>query len=187
MALIRREVTALLWRGREALWALAVIVAGLWLIWLGGYVLAPLGAAIGLLGAGMALLASRRLRFHQAVDAPGIVEVDEAQVGYLGPASGGFVSLAELVELRLITVRGRKLWRLKQADGQALLIPVEAEGADALFDAFASLPGMGTAALVAALDPAQPETGAATTGLPSLQTDAMRVIWRRKGMGVVAR
>ncbi len=186
--MIRPEVLQVIFRGREVLWAVAVIGAGLWLIWLGGYVLVPLGAATGLLGAGMALLAWRRLRFHQAVDAPGIVEVDEAQVGYLGPASGGFVSLAELVELRLITVQNRRLWRLKQADGQALLIPVEAEGADALFDAFASLPGMDTAALVAALDPNLPNAPNPTApNPPAPQTNALRVIWRRKGAGVAVR
>jgi hypothetical protein len=39
---------------------------------------------------------------------------------------------------------------LKQSDGQALLIPVSAAGADRLFDAFASLPGMDSQALVTA-------------------------------------
>ncbi|MEI2687828.1 MAG: hypothetical protein V9G14_17530 [Cypionkella sp.] len=87
-------------------------------------------------------MAWRRIRFAQDIDAPGVVEVDEAQIGYLGPEAGGFVSIVELVELRLLTLRGRRLWRLKQADGQALLIPVDAAGAERLFDAFATLPGM---------------------------------------------
>ena len=59
---------------------------------------------------------------------PGVVEVDEGQVGYLGPTFGGYVALPDLVELRLIAIRGQRLWRLKQADGQALLIPVAAAG-----------------------------------------------------------
>ena len=66
--------------------------------------------------------------------APGVVEVDEGQISYLGPAFGGSISVPELVELRLLTAGGRRMWRLKQADGQALLIPVEAVGADRLFD-----------------------------------------------------
>lgn len=185
--MIRPELSRRLWRGREVLWALAIMGAGLWLIWLGGYVLVPLGGAVGLLGAAMAMLAGRRLRFAQGVDAPGLVEVDEAQVGYLGPDAGGFVSLAELVELRLITVQGRRLWRLKQADGQALVIPVEAEGAEALFDAFSSLPGMDSADLVAALEQPAPNSSGAQGNLPAPQTAGMHVIWRRKGTGVVPR
>jgi hypothetical protein len=47
-------------------------------------------------------------------------------------------------------MRGRAVWRLKQGDGQALLIPAQAAGAEALFDAFASLPGMDSQSLVAA-------------------------------------
>ena len=184
--MIRPEVIALILRAREVLWAMAVIGFGAWLIWLGGYLLAPLGGAVAVLGAGLALLALRRMRFAQAVDAPGVVEVDEGQVGYYGPNNGGFVSLPELVELRLLTMRGRRLWRLKQLDGQALLIPVEAAGAERLFDAFASLPGMDTGALVAVLD--QP-TDAPTGAGQSLTSSAaeMHLVWRRKGAGVVAR
>ena len=63
----------------------------------------------------------------------------------------------------MIRLRGNRLWRLKQADGQALLIPVAAAGADRLFDAFATLPGMDTQALVAALE----------------GTGEDRVVWRR--------
>ena len=35
-------------------------------------------------------------------------------------------------------------WRLEQRGHPALLIPVNAEGSDALFDAFAALPGLRT-------------------------------------------
>ncbi len=95
----------------------------------GGYLLTPLGLGLLALGAAYALLALRRARFAQGVNAPGMVEVDEAQVGYLGPEMGGYVSIADLIEIRLLTLRGRRMWRLKQSDGQALLIPVEASGA----------------------------------------------------------
>ena len=182
MAWIRREVTEMIWRAREVIWAGLVVAAGGWLIGLGGLVLVPVGLVVGGIGAVLAVTAFRRMRFEQSVAAPGIVELDEAQVGYLGPGIGGFLSLPELVELRLLSLRGRRLWRLKQADGQALLIPVDAKGAERLFDAFANLPGMDTAGLVAALDPASLPTGAALT--LAAQT---RVIWRRAGKGVVAR
>jgi hypothetical protein len=110
------------------------------------------------------------------------VEVDEGQVGYLGPSFGGFVALPDLVEVRLVTMYGRRLWRLKQADGQALLIPVDAAGAERLFDAFGSLPGMDMAALLAALEaPVAQGRG----GMPVLRGEgaapeaAMLVVWRR--------
>ena len=180
MSLIRPEVTALFWRGREVIVGGVVVAFGLWLMALGGYVLMPIGAVIGGIGLVLAVTAFRRMRFEQAVDAPGVVEVDEAQVGYLGPELGGFLSLPELVELRILSLRGRRVWRLKQGDGQALLIPVDAAGADRLFDAFANLPGMDTGALVAALAPSSLPKAAALT----LAAET-RVIWRRQGKGVV--
>ena len=181
MAWVRPEVTDLIWRGREVIWAGLVVAAGGWLISLGGLVLVPVGAVVACVGATLAVTAWRRMRFEQATLAPGIVELDEAQVGYLGPDLGGFLSLQELVELRLLSLRGRRLWRLKQADGQALLIPVDAKGAERLYDAFANLPGMDSAALVAALDPESLPAGGALT--LAAQT---RVIWRRAGQGIVA-
>lgn len=180
--LIRPEARALLHRYREVIAALALALAGLWLVSLGGLVLVPIGLLVLALAIGWAGLSWRRLRFAQGSDAPGLVEVDEAQIGYLGPDSGGFVSIVELVELRLLTLRGRRLWRLKQADGQALLIPVDASGAERLFDAFAALPGMDSGALVAALSPdraAVDHSGALTLA------GETRTIWRRAGKGVV--
>ena len=182
MQLIRPEITDLIWRAREVIWAGLVVALGLWLIVLGGYLLIPLGLIIGGVGMVLAVTAFRRMRFVQEVAAPGVVELDEGQVGYLGPELGGFLSLHELVELRLLVLRGRRLWRLKQADGQALLIPVDAKGAERLYDAFAGLPGMDTAALVAALEPSALPAAAALT----LAAET-RVIWRRAGKGVVAR
>jgi len=169
MIWLRPEVSAALHKGQEVIAAGAVVLVGVWLVWLGGYLLVPVGLLVMGLGTILAHMAWRRMRFVQAISAPGLVELDEGQVGYLGPGDGGFLSLEELVELRLMRLHGKRMWRLKQADGQALLIPVEAQGAERLFDAFASLPGMDTRALVAALDPAPGVPGIAET----------RVIWRR--------
>ena len=114
--------------------------------------LSPLGATIVVLAFWWLILALRRIRFDRPGHAPGVVEVDEGQVGYLGPTFGGYVSLRELTEVQLMTLRGERHWRLKQADGQALLIPHGAAGAEALFDAFATLPGADMAVFTAALD-----------------------------------
>lgn len=176
MNVIRPEVMVALARWREVIAALGVIGVGLWLMWLGGYFLVPVGLGVLGLGAAWGVLAFRRMRFAQAVDAPGVVEVDEGQVGYFGPGQGGFVGLPDLVELRLIAVQGGRFWRLKQADGQALLIPVDAAGAERLFDAFASLPGMDTQALVTALAAAPVERPNHASVV--VISDSV-VIWRR--------
>ena len=183
MPLIRTEIHLLLIRWREVIVAGLLALGGLWVASRGGYLLLPVGGAVVALAAVLGIAAFRRLRFAQEVNAPGWVEVDEGQVGYLGPAFGGYVALPDLVEIRLLSMRGRRLWRLKQADGQVLLVPIDAAGAERLFDAFASLPGLDTADLVAALAPSH-HAGAASGMALAAET---RVVWRRGGRGVVAR
>ena len=184
--MIRPEVFALIRRAHEIIWAAAIMAFGLWLTWLGGYLLVPAGCLVMALGAFLAVMAWRRMRFAQDIHAPGVVEIDEGQIGYLGPTIGGYVSLPELAEVRLITLRGRRLWRLKQTDGQTILIPVDALGADRLFDAFASLPGMDTGALVTALQRPHSTPPGETLPITTTIGPEMRVIWRRRGAGVVA-
>lgn len=152
--MIRPEVAAGLVRWREVLAAAGVALLGLWLFSLGGYLLGPLGAGVIALGAAWSLIAFRRVRFDRAIDAPGMVEVDEGQIGYFGAGQGlgGYVALRDLTEIRLLMLRGRHYWRLKGADGQAILIPTAAAGAAALYDAFAGLPGIDMGRLTAALD-----------------------------------
>ena len=98
--MIRPELIAQIRRAREVMWSAAVVAGGGWLIWLGGYLLTPVGSAVMLLGAALGVMAFRRMRFAQEIDAPGVVEVDEGQIGYLGPQTGGYVSIPELTELR---------------------------------------------------------------------------------------
>ena len=184
--MIRPEVQVTLWRWREVALGAVVVSLGLWLIRLGGYLLLPLGVAVGLAGMALAVLAWRRMHFATLGEAPGVVQVDEGQVSYMGPQVGGFVSLRDLMELRLISIRGRRLWRLKQADGQALLIPVEAAGAESLFDAFSALPGMSSANLVSALAPLSGSTVPGTNTKAVLVGGENRLVWRRTGRGVVA-
>lgn len=183
MALIRPEAMAVLRPWRETALALAVAAAGLRLAAEGGVLLLPLGLGLTALGAVWALNAWRRMRFAQNVGAPGMVEVNEGQIAYLGPAFGGYAALEDLVEIRLMTMRGRRLWRLKQADGQVLLVPVDAAGAAALFDAFAALPGMDTAALVSALEGGANGTG----GMALTAGPQMTPVWHRPGQGVARR
>ncbi|MFN3973107.1 MAG: hypothetical protein ACK4L4_17365 [Gemmobacter sp.] len=180
MTLIRPEVAAALTRWREVIAAGGVAMLGLWIAAQGGLILMPAGLALVLVAGAWAVTALRRMRFGQDVTAPGIVEVNEGQIAYLGPAFGGYAALEEVVEIRLVTMRGRRLWRLMQADGQVLLIPVDATGAAALFDAFAALPGIDMGEVIAALE----GEGPAAQGAGLALGPQVRVVWRRRGVGV---
>lgn len=148
--MIRPEIARGLRRWREVIAAVMVAVAGLWIGSFGGYLLLPAGAGLAVLCLAWAIVAFRRLRFQGPVDAPGLVEVDEGQVGYFGPTFGGMVALSDLEELRLTEWHGVRQWRLRTGDGQVLLIPEGAAGADRLIDAFVALPGIDIAALTRA-------------------------------------
>lgn len=179
--MIRPETAATLHRWREVIGASALGAAGLYIASLGGLVLVPLGLALTALAAALGLQALRRLRFARDPSGPGMVEVDEAQITYLSALGGGAVSLRELSEIRLVTRRGHRYWHLRQTDGTSLPVPVDAAGADALFDAFSTLPGLDTGALVAALAPAT----TATASQPALD-GLSRIIWQRPGKGLAA-
>ncbi|MDM7458525.1 MAG: hypothetical protein P3W94_004055, partial [Paracoccus sp. (in: a-proteobacteria)] len=82
---------------------------------------------------------------------------------------GAEITLRDLVELGLLRVAGKALWRLRCEDGEVLLIPVDAAGAEGLADAFTVLPGLDLGAVSRAL--AAVADGAAT----------MRIVWTRQG------
>lgn len=152
MSFLRPGAALFLRRWTEAGAAMALGVLGLWLMRLGGYFLSPLGASVALVATGWLLIALRRLRFAQPGRAPGVVETDEGQIGYLGPSFGGYVAIRELTEVRMLTLYGERHWRLKQADGQVLLVPHGAQGVELLYDAFAALPGIDMALATSAPD-----------------------------------
>ena len=179
--MIRPEARALLDRWSEPAMGAMVLAMGLWVATRGGWLLAAVGSAVAALGAAWLILGLRRMRFQGADDAPGLVELDEGRITYLGPRMGGSISLPDLAEIRLLTLRGRRVWRLKQGDGQALLVPLDAAGAAALFDAFSALPGLSSADLVTALDSEAP-TG---NRLPAPGAED-RLVWRRQGRGLTA-
>ncbi|MFN0114602.1 MAG: hypothetical protein ACKVPY_08005 [Paracoccaceae bacterium] len=152
MSVLRPEVTAALARWSEVIAATGTGVAGLWLMSAGGWVLWPVGLALLAAAFGWVAVAIRRLRFRRQVEAPGVILLDEGQLGYFGPVYGGAMALADLVELRLGWRDGALEWRLRSRDGQMLRIPASALGADRLYDAFAVLPGIDMAALGRSLD-----------------------------------
>ncbi|PWE32294.1 hypothetical protein DDZ14_11240 [Maritimibacter sp. 55A14] len=131
----------------------AVALSGVWLIWRGtGWMTPALGALLLAGGAAAGYVALQRVRFRVAGDGPGIVRVTEGRLAYLGPHHGGAVSLQSLVEIALEPAPEGRLWVLAHSEGPPLVIPVKALGADALFDAFAALPGLDPARLARAVD-----------------------------------
>jgi hypothetical protein len=155
---MRPEAAAILRRWREPLVALAVIALGLWIAARPGPIVQGFGWVLAAVGVAAMLPAIRRARFQASGEAPGVVQVDERRILYMGPTHGGAVAVDELTQLSLRRMEdGRAAWVLVQ--GQTLLvIPTEARGAEALFDAFTALPGLSAQAILAARDTPQPGT-----------------------------
>jgi len=149
---LRPEARRALNRYRDLLIAAAVLGLGLYwgltsfgiLIWL-GWLLVLIGAAFAWSGV-------QRLRFSAGGHGEGVVHVREGQITYFGPFTGGVVALTELQEIVLDRSGATGYWVLRQLGQQPVLIPIDAEGAEALFDVFAALPGLNTPAMLAALN-----------------------------------
>lgn len=152
MSFIRPEARATLWRWREVLAGLGTVLLGAyWMLGPGG-LLGWIGAAVAATGAVLALIGLQRLRFRSAGGGPGVVQVDEGQITYFGPLTGGVVAGSELSRLTLDPTGRPPHWVLYAAGQPALHIPVNAEGADALFDVFSALPGIKTERMLAELN-----------------------------------
>ena len=95
--------------------------------------------------------AVRRARFITGGQGPGVVQIDEGRILFMGPETGGAIALDDLSVLSVRRDRdGATAWVLADAT-QLLVIPVDASGADLLFDAFAALPGVHIDRLIAAV------------------------------------
>lgn len=150
--MIRPEVAARLTRWREAIAGGAIVAAGLWLALGSSGIVAVFGAAVALLGAMLALSGIRRARFRGAVSSPGVLEVDEGRLTYLGPVLGGSADLDDLTEVIFRrTAGGEAFWRLLHDGGRPLVVPAGAAGAERLLDALAPLPGFDPGAMVRAV------------------------------------
>jgi len=152
MGFFRPEVSALLWQWREALVGGAVALFGLWLVWGPGFLLSVPGYVLLAAGAAFIWLGIQRARFRGVDGGAGAVQVDEGQVTYFGPLTGGTVALREMERLSLDRALFPAHWKLEQAGQPPLLIPVNAAGSEALFDAFATLSGLKTERMLAELN-----------------------------------
>ena len=153
MSFVRPEVRDALRRWREALAGVVALALGLWWGVAGHGLLAWLGLALALAGLALALAGWQRGRFRQGGGGPGMVQLDEGRLIYFGPLTGGAVAVRDIRAVALEPQSRPPHWVLESADG-ALYVPVNAEGADLLFDVFAPLEGLDTGAVRAAL--AQP-------------------------------
>ncbi|PWJ18173.1 hypothetical protein [Jannaschia seohaensis] len=150
--MIRPEAAALLIRWREAAFGVAAAGLGLYLLVTSGGLLFLFGLALAGLGTVLAFSGLRHARFHSGEDdAPGLVEVDEARITYLGPVMGGSVALDDLTAVTFRrTGTGEAFWRLVSPEA-TLYIPEAARGAEQLLDALAPLPGFDSGAMVRAV------------------------------------
>lgn len=151
MSFLRPEAKTALWRWREVLAGMGIACFGLWLIIGPGLLLAVPGYALLAGGAAFVWLGVQRGRFRKSGLGAGAVQVDEGQIAYFGPLTGGVVALREMDRLSLERGTYPAHWKLEQPGQDAVMIPVDAAGAEALFDAFAALPGLRTERMLAEL------------------------------------
>jgi len=162
MSVLRPEAVARMRMLREPILSVAVLGAGLWLIWRGYVEVGPLALAAGtvlaLAGGGLLSVSLRRIRLMSAEIGEGVVVIDEARIGYMGPRDGGFVDLPSLVSVEIAALRsGIHAWELTAEDGTRLSIPLGAKGAEGIFDALSSLPGIDFDAGAETLKPSGPQ------------------------------
>jgi len=167
MSFIRPEAKLALWRWREVLVAGLVLLVGIsWISGPGG-LLGWMGWVLVAVSIALAVIGVQRVRFRTGAGGPGVVTIDEGQITYLGPLTGGMVATREIERLALDPTADPAHWVLDQPGQPVLHIPVNAEGAEALFDVFSALPGLKTEQMLAELN------GGATHPV---------VIWERRPM-----
>ncbi|MEL6960149.1 MAG: hypothetical protein AAGL89_14480 [Pseudomonadota bacterium] len=155
--MIRPEIKAGFWKWRDVILSAALVALGLYWGLLSTGILRVLGLGLIVLGLGLAYGGWQRVRFRNRAAGPGVVTLDERRVIYMGPEDGGVADLDLMVQLDLAQPRGMgPAWRIINADGNHLDIPVGAAGADQLFDAFTALPGMKTDYMLSLLDQPRP-------------------------------
>ena len=143
--MIRPEAAAALVRWRGALIGAGVLALGLWWgVFTGGGLLQWVGYAVILIGVALIFSGVQKARFRTGQDSPGIVRVVEGRIEYFGPLSGGIVALDDLERLTLDPTASPQQWLLHRPGEPPIAIPLGAAGADALFDAFVTLPGLRT-------------------------------------------
>ncbi len=172
MNFVRSEARQAIWRWRETLVALAILVLGAYWAFGTGALLHWIGYFVLVAGSVLLVTGLQRGRFRGNQNGPGVVHVDEGAVAYFGPLSGGAVALREMTALTLDPTGKPPHWVLSQPGQADLYIPLTASGAETLFDAFASLPGIQTEKMLTEM---------------KRDRDHPVIIWQRDGAGTANR
>ncbi len=149
---IRPEVMTILRQWREVFYGAGVLLLGLSWIFGSLGLLYLLGFPVAIIGLVLIWVGVQRARFRTSSDGAGAVQVDEGQISYFGPLTGGVTALADLERLTLVRNLEPAHWRLDTPQQNSLLIPVNAAGSEALFDAFATLQGLQTERMLSELN-----------------------------------
>ncbi len=159
MSVIRPEAATVLARWSEAMIGAAVCALGLyWALFTGGGLLHWIGYFIAVLGAFLCASGSRRARFPQGDDGPGIVQINERQISYFAPEGGGILSVDTLWRVTLdVRLRQQVVWTFVGEDG-VLSIPVDAAGTDLIFDMLSALPGADFEKVTRAMSATEPHS-----------------------------
>ena len=146
--MIRPEAKRALWRWREVLFG--ITIAALGYLWVTSYfgLLRWLGIVLFIIGGALLYIGFQRGRFRSDQDGPGVIQVVEGQIAYFGPSEGGLVAIPDITRISLVTHNSARWWKLEQSALPTIYIPVTAKGTDQLFDAFATLPGLGIESMV---------------------------------------
>jgi len=152
MSFFRPEAKQAIWRWRETLVGAGLVVLGAYWVLGPGALLGWVGWVLGIVGLALGVVGRQRARFRLGAGGPGYVTVDEGQITYFGPLSGGMVATADLERLTLDRSAKPIHWQLDQPGQPSLFIPINAEGAEALFDVFAALPGLRTERMLGELN-----------------------------------
>ena len=170
MSFIRPEARAAMWRWREVIAGVVLSsAAGFWALSAFG-IMQALALILLALAVIMILAGIQRGRFRGFGGGQGVVQVIEGQITYYGPLNGGAVAISELSALSLDGRHKPAHWLLLPDQGSMLQIPVSAEGADALFDAFSGLVGLKTEHLLRVKQAAKPQ---------------LQVVWRREDVQTI--
>jgi len=149
---MRPEVKEGLLRWREALVGSAVSIFGIYWAANGLGFISAIGTVLAIAGALLVFAGIQRARFRVGTGGSGVVYVDEGQVSYFGPVSGGSLAVADLQQIEFDpTVKPHAEWVLHDHANVLLRIPTNAEGADALFDVFSGLEGLHTEKMLSGL------------------------------------
>lgn len=170
MSLIRPEIRAAAWRGREMLTGLGLALLGAWAS-VGSFgLLRWLGIVVVLASLAFAYTGWQRMRLRPRATGQGVIEVDEGRITFWGPLDGGSVGRDALRSVSLDHGNHPATWVLRETDGTTLHIPVNAGGQDALLDALDTLPGLSSGAVLAALQAQSEQHHLVWSRSPSVDT-----------------